>query len=224
MNNNLSIGTNLSGAIKNFNLCNNEFIMSDNKGARNAILSYAFGNKKNNFHKNEGVIKKDEKEIAQQFSELKQMNQIDNKKLIKKLNIEDQIKSKTFENVYFMNKLNNLPETKLFKEDLEKVKKKITFATVALTFYTVYALMEFYDSKSKIYDNVKDLMNDRRSKVNLFNYKRNMMIGLPLLLFLYLQYSNYRKIEIAYKDLIREKYYDEENALENFKMVADVKY
>jgi hypothetical protein len=224
MNNNLNFGTNFSEAIKNFNLCDNEFIQSENKGARNVIFSYAFGTKKNNFNKSNLNNKRDEKELVQQFQEMKEMNHLGNKKLIQKLKIEDQIKTKSFENLYIMNKLNNLPETKEFKNNLEKVKKKIKIATVTLVFYSVNAIIEFYDSKTKIYENVRDLINDNRSKVNLFNYKRNLIIGLPILAFLYYQHSQYKKIENDYKDLIRKKYYDEESALENFNLAAYLKY
>jgi hypothetical protein len=224
MNNNLNIDKNLSDSIKNFNLCKNEFIASEHKGPSNTIFSYAFGNKKNYSDKNETNIKGDEKELIKQFSELREINNLENRNLIKKLNIEEQIKKNSFEHIYKMNKLNNLPETKEFLYDIEKVKKKIKIGTVAFVFYSVYAIMEFYDSKTKIYENVRSLINDNPSKMNLFNYKRNLILGVPLIAFILYQNRQYKNIERDYKDTIRKKYYDEESGLENFNLAMNFKY
>ena len=224
MNNNLNIDKNLSDVIKNFSSCNNEFIKSEKKDARSVIFSYGSDNKKNYSEKNDLNTKRDEKELIKKFTDLKEITSEGNKSLIKKLNIEEQIKTNSFENNYRINKLNNLPESKEFTKEIEKVKKKIKIGAVTFVFFSVYALMEFYDSKSKIYDNVKDLINEKRSKANLFNYKLNIMVGLPILLFIYYQIKQYKKIERKYKEVIRNKYYDEESGCDNFNLALTMKY
>jgi hypothetical protein len=224
MNNNLNIDKNISDVIKNFNLCNNEFIKSESKDVRGALFPHESGNKKNYSEKNEINIKRDEKELIKKFNELKDINSDGNNKIIKKLNIEEKIKTNSFENSYRINKMNNLPESKEFAHDMEKVKKKIKIGSAIFVFYSVYALMEFYDSKSKINENVQDLINKKQSKANLFNYKLNLMIGIPIVMFLYYQVRQYKKIESSYKEVIRNKYYDEESGCENFNLAFKIKY
>jgi len=224
MNNNLSSHKNLSDAINNFDLCDNNFISSDRKSPSNAICSMAFGNKKNQSDKNEKTMKRDEKELIKQFTELKESSNSHNMQLIKKLNVEEQIKKNSFEQIYHINKLNNLPETKEFMYDVEKVKKKIKIGSAALVFYSVHAIMEFYDSKTKIYENVRDLINENPSRKNLFNYKRNLMIGVPLLAFVFYQFKQYKLIEDKYKETIRKKYYNEDSGLNDFNLAMNLKY
>lgn len=224
MNNNLSSDKNLSDAIKNFDLCDNNFILSERKSPSNAIYSLAFGNKKNHSDKNEKNLKRDEKELIKQFSELKELNNSHNRQLIKKLNLEEQIKKNSFEQIYHINKLNNLEETKEFLYDVERVRKKIKIGSMALVFYSVYAIMEFYDSKTKIYKNVRQLINENPSQKNLFNYKINLMIGVPLLAFVYYQFRQYKNIEDKYKETIRKKYYNDDSGLNNFNLAMNLKY
>ena len=56
MNNNLNIDKNISDVIKNFNLCNNEFIKSESKDVRAALFPNESGNKKNYSEKNEIIF------------------------------------------------------------------------------------------------------------------------------------------------------------------------
>ena len=137
----------------------------------------------------------------------------------------------TFENISLTNFWNLF--TNLYIKNIFTTSSEIYFYNNRPNYFSEIDQNIFYtsnkkwvknNSKLKIYDNVKDLINEKRSKANLFNYKLNIMVGVPIVLFTYYQIRQYKRIEANYKEVIRSKYYDEESGCDNFNLAINIKY
>jgi hypothetical protein len=216
MNNKFTSGKNLSDVINNFNFCNNEFISNGTKNSQESLelhISRSMESSPEQIDRtgNRDDPKSVEEKFLKHMKDLRKLTAKHNLEIIKKYNLEEKIREKSFKLFNTENEIRNLPEYEEYIYQTRNIEKKIKFGFSLTVFYAIYLLVNVYEGKVKAYDNVNDLINNKvSSRLNKINFKYHLMFAVPLSVFLYYYINKNRKLHNNFEKYIRNKYFDSE--------------
>jgi hypothetical protein len=214
--NNSEQGSNLSDLITNFKLCNNKFVKSPGDDITEQMMRYALRPKDNY---NESSLPNSGISFENKIDSMKKLRIEDNKQLLKKLNLDDKIKEQTFRQIMHQKRLKNLPEYEQFKDRHINIKKKLNFGIVTFLSLSIYTLMNFHDNQLKIYNNMKDFVDNKPQKFQFTNLKIPFLLFIPIVSFILYNYKNIKALEKEYNKVLQQNYFDEEITYENVKVI-----
>jgi hypothetical protein len=222
MNNKLSKGfdKNFSDNVNNFNLCDNPFISNGGSTSRETVTNVLFNNKEandNSGHSQFGNLpyQTDTSTMQNAFFE-KQIDKLNKSAFSKNQREFSQhpmlnraIKDNSFKHFLLVNRLYQSEEYDMFKSRFDKVRQRINITMGIICFYSMYILMNVYESKMRIYETTADLISNKKTFLTKINYKMHFAVMLPLIGILYYLKGKRQIVDDEFEKVVKEKYFDE---------------
>jgi hypothetical protein len=220
------ISKNFSDNINNFNLCDNPFISNGNKNksnrekvtdilfneqdARNTLKNISQSATSNFFTYQADKLKLQNSFFENHVDQLNKSAFNKNKReIMQHPMLNKRIRDNSFRQFLLVNKLYQSEEYNSFKDRFEKISKRLNVTMGGIIFYSMYILMNVYESKLRIYETTADLISDKKTYLGKINYKLHFTVMLPLFGIIYYLKKKRNLIEDDFHKVIKDKYFDD---------------
>jgi hypothetical protein len=220
------ITKNFSDNVNNFNLCENPFISNGDKkkSNREKVTDILFSEQdtKNTFKNisesatsNFFTYQADKLKLQNSYFDrhVEQLNKSEYNKnkaeIMKHPMLDKKITDNSFRQFLLINKLYQSDEYYSFKDRFQKISKIFNVTLGGIIFYSMYILMNAYESKLRIYETTADLISDKKIYLGKINYKLHFKIMLPLFGIVYYLKIKRNLIEDDFHKIIKDKYFDD---------------
>ncbi len=156
--------------------------------------------------------------FEQQIEKLKNIQTNRTIRLLKDPKLREQIEKNTLEQFLKINKVVLSEDYDKFKPKIDKNIKRIELVQGFLTFYSIYFMINLYESKKTIFDKTADLINKTPRKLAIFNYKLHLIVFTSLFTALFFLFSKSKRINNEFRQKLREKYFQEGFDLSNVRI------
>lgn len=228
---------NLSDLISNFNYSDNSFISNGRKNPRDSLLNSKLYNKSPEVNSNSSNDQFQRGSFESNFdNHLKQLNKHNNsitqnnksehsannpdKQALNFFSEMEKKKSDNNNRLFLMELIKEIPEYQEYKEKKTIIEKKLKFTLSIIGLYLLTLCFNLYENRtsSTMYDKIDHIINKNKVshvQTNAFgflhkNFKISLFILLPSLIFSYYLYRNNINTQHKYRNIIREKYFNEE--------------